>query len=803
MEISKTKDNFIAFIKKLGSEEFQKIRKICYLVFSVLPIISIIALFFSPVCKVILRTGEEYKVTANQCFSSISSEDTVIKSFALVELALFVVVLAILLLNVFMIIKILLSYSKEKVVSKATKVTIVVDLVTTAFFTVFAFLFSPINVLLGGRSFVSVNLFPLVFTAVITVAFACFSGLVSASTEKIEDKVIFDKKALEGITKKRRALTLAKVELFVYAFVCSCVSIISLLSNIITVTFEFVFSPEPTTITLKGWDLLFPAEEITEVGRQGLSYIIFMLFLLLVTTLFLTIVSFASRSDLFTKLSIVTIAFSSAVCLAIALIGKYYDIVQNVNEGLVYELVNSFIPSPDLSSYYQYEVVSNSIYWFFISLGVVSILFFRRTYTRTEKTARELAEEETARLPQVIEISNTQELADGIESSHEDHSMAIGTDTTQQNLDPCPSFTALDRKRAEYANSLEERKKLLFENPTLPKLVDFIVQYARDSRLHLFYTPESIAEFLAGLGTTRLSILQGMSGTGKTSLPKIVSEALCSVCDIVEVESSWRDKNELLGYYNEFSKTYTPKKFTEALYRAKLNPEVLTFIVLDEMNLSRIEYYFSDFLSLMENEPDKRTLKLLNTPLFRRNNGKIFKYVGIDDGHTIKIPENVWFIGTANRDESTYDISDKVYDRAHTMNFDKRAAKVQYYNEAVPQRYIPAPVILELFENAKKSLDFHIEQYPVIAEVEKLLAPYNISFGNRIAMQIESFVKIYTACFSANESVIRDALEIILLSKVVRKLELKNLEDKETLAEEFAKLQLKRCHDFIMSIKED
>jgi hypothetical protein len=58
-----------------------------------------------------------------------------------------------------------------------------------------------------------------------------------------------------------------------------------------------------------------------------------------------------------------------------------------------------------------------------------------------------------------------------------------------------------------------------------------------------------------------------MSGTGKTSLPKIVAEALMSVCDIVEVESSWRDKNELLGYYNEFSKLYTPKKFTQALYK--------------------------------------------------------------------------------------------------------------------------------------------------------------------------------------------------------------------------------------------
>ena len=169
--------------------------------------------------------------------------------------------------------------------------------------------------------------------------------------------------------------------------------------------------------------------------------------------------------------------------------------------------------------------------------------------------------------------------------------MKAGSNTME--YDACPAFTEIDNKRQKIQSELEIKKQALFENPTLPLLVDFIVQYARDSRLHLYYTHEEIATFLAGLGTTKLSILQGMSGTGKTSLPKIVAEALYSVCEIVEVESSWRDKNELLGYYNEFNKVYTPKKFTQALYKAKLNSEVLTFIVLDEMNLSRIEYYFS------------------------------------------------------------------------------------------------------------------------------------------------------------------------------------------------------------------
>jgi hypothetical protein len=156
---------------------------------------------------------------------------------------------------------------------------------------------------------------------------------------------------------------------------------------------------------------------------------------------------------------------------------------------------------------------------------------------------------------------------------------------------------------------------------SLSDLVKFVVEYARDSRLHLSYREEDIATFVSGLGACRLTILQGMSGTGKTSLPKIFSEAIDGNCDIIEVESSWKDKNELLGYYNEFSRTYTPKKFTQALYKAALNPEIPTFIVLDEMNLSRIEYYFSDFLSLMENEENKREIKLINIKLSVKEEG--------------------------------------------------------------------------------------------------------------------------------------------------------------------------------------
>lgn len=368
--------------------------------------------------------------------------------------------------------------------------------------------------------------------------------------------------------------------------------------------------------------------------------------------------------------------------------------------------------------------------------------------------------------------------------------------------DPCPAFSELDEKSVELGEQIAALAA--GEEPiTLPELVQFVVDYARESRLRLSYTPEDIATFLAGLGATRLTILQGMSGTGKTSLPKIFTEAIFGSCDIVEVESSWRDKNELLGYYNEFSRTYTPRKFTQALYRAALHPERLTFIVLDEMNLSRVEYYFSDFLSLMENEEDKREIKLLSVGLYRTEEGERIPYAGLTDGHTIHIPRNIWFIGTANRDESTFEISDKVYDRAHTMNFNKRAPKAIPNGTPLDRRFISADLLLALLEEARQTPAINIDSDPTIKAVEELLAPYNISFGNRIANQIESFVSVYSACFPKSKQAKQDALERILLSKVVCKLEFKSVENKQLLAAEFARRGLQKCAEFIRRLSED
>jgi hypothetical protein len=573
--------------------------------------------------------------------------------------------------------------------------------------------------------------------------------------------------------------------------IISGLAVMCALGDILWVKFDI----EIGDVYFNGLEALMGTIEVTG-GLQVLVFFVLAFVAANVALFLLSLTSLAGRSRLFYQIALIEIIGGALTTFVIGLFGKYFAIAQEINA----DILNSWI-SFQLEQYgfgglidpesigLNYDIQSPSHWFFLAAIGVLCLVLLRKPYTRGTKG--EL----------IVAVGSNVGVYDP--SAGEEQIPEENAPTAPGDHDPCPSFTDIDRKYETLKTDLEALQSSAFESLTLPELVNFVVNYARDSRLHLYYTPEDIATFIAGLGTTRLTILQGMSGTGKTSLPKIFAEAVCGNCDLVEVESAWRDKNELLGYYNEFSRVFTPKKFTLALYRARLFPQRPTFIVLDEMNLSRIEYYFSDFLSLMEHEEHRREIKLLGTPLYRKREGRRYRYMGLSEGTTIKIPANIWFIGTANRDESTFEISDKVYDRAHTMNFNKRAPKIRSMGEPIPQRYVSAGEFRRLFEDAKSSVHFEIESYPVIGEVEALLAPYNISFGNRIANQIEDFVRIYAACFGGTEKAITDGLERILLSKVVAKLEFKSVDNKEELAEEFERLGFIRCRDFVLSLNED
>ena len=601
-----------------------------------------------------------------------------------------------------------------------------------------------------------------------------------------------------------------KGESLLYLCLITLVTFLSLFLNIVRM--EITAGTYSSTLTMTGFKLLSDYSSLGS-GYQLLTVYLVCMLLASGFCLLWSFAAFFTDYKSFNKVVKISTYTNVFMVFLLGVSGFYFTIASQINKENIESLMNLYGLSISVS--YTYVLTSDAIYALLAEVVVLILMFIRKSFTGEENNiviqadGQEGGTDNNRLLPSSDQVQNSQPALTSpnaknnlAEPGVKEAGVNKAAEEKIKDFDPCPAFTEIDSHIDDFNKDMSEREKKACKSPSLEGLVKFVVEYARDSRLHLSYSLEDIATFISGLSACRLSILQGMSGTGKTSLPKIFMEAIDGTCDIVEVESSWKDKNELLGYYNEFSSTYTPRKFTQALYKASLNKEVPTFIVLDEMNLSRIEYYFSDFLSLMENEEDKREIKLVNVNLERIDSGVKKSYVGLIDGHTLKVPANVWFIGTANRDESTFVISDKVYDRAHTMNFNKRAPKVRDFSSPQEKCFYSYDVLKDMMEQAKKKGTFDAENYQVIQSVEVLLRPFNISFGNRILNQIEAFVDTYQACFGQKD-VTRQAVETILLSKVVSKLEVKTIDNKEDLAKSFANLGLERCADFISHLNED
>jgi hypothetical protein len=709
--------------------------------------------FVFPVFSAVVSDSPYSGVLANVLFSGETRIEIVI--FFLVDFAFF--------LGMILFFAKCISfyfYDKESFIQKSKSLMSFVFIVTLIFF--LTGLTMVIYHTLIGNSAETISYIPMLLISVDIFVFSIFLGKFHALNHTV-------------LTQSR--LRFPRIESLFYIVVLTAITGLMLMLNIIIITIRS--GAYSDTVSLTGIEILRDYANL-DPGYRVIAFVLVVMIISSAVFLLAAISAYLSKYRHFDSIIKSATAVNIFFVFMVSISGYYFQIGQQIDRSVIMDIFSFYgLPIPGNLEDYVYAIKSDAIYALIGCVAVLVIMFLRKAFDRDDLNTLACSTASSADVP------------NGDPQSPED----IEEDSPS-NFDPCPAFTELDGKAEAFRQELERRKSLKTSNTTLNELVHFVVEYARNSRLHLSYTEEDIATFVAGLGASKLSILQGMSGTGKTSLPKIFSEAILGNCEIVEVESSWKDKNELLGYYNEFSMKYTPKKFTLALYKSVLNKEIFTFILLDEMNLSRIEYYFSDFLSLMEHEEDKRELKLINIKLSRAEKGNEIDYLALEQGHTLRVPANVWFIGTANRDESTFVISDKVYDRAQTINFTKRAAKVRNYSNPIPQQYYDFETMNRLLLEAKQNGKFDAENNDLVKNVEALLAPFNISFGNRILKQIEDFVNIYSACF-ANEDVESEAIEKILLSKVVAKLEVKTIDDKEKLVMDFEKLNLHQCVEFI------
>lgn len=352
-----------------------------------------------------------------------------------------------------------------------------------------------------------------------------------------------------------------------------------------------------------------------------------------------------------------------------------------------------------------------------------------------------------------------------------------------------PKLNAMDIQFADY------KVKKYDNNFTLEELIDDFRCFSA-SQLNLYYDFSILRPFFAGLACGKLIILQGISGTGKTSLAyawgKFVSKDSC----VSSVEPSWRDKSDFLGYFNEFTKKFNETRALGEIYVSSFDDDVHT-IILDEMNLARVEYYFADLLSILEMPSRDEWIVDIAPSGWPRDPKKIIN-------GKLKLPENLWYIGTINNDDSTFMVTDKVYDRATPIDINTKVAPFKCREQEAIN--INSSFLESLFADA-------VEKYPVskkvlddVAEVDSyVIEHFRIAFGNRIMKQLNIFIPVYVACGGDEIA----ALDYFIAKKILRKfdqLSVALIRDEvdpfiNYLNKKFGKGVMKECINYLETLK--
>lgn len=397
------------------------------------------------------------------------------------------------------------------------------------------------------------------------------------------------------------------------------------------------------------------------------------------------------------------------------------------------------------------------------------------------------------------------------ETRQELKSMEKIKETIKQRLKLCQNLQFISEKESRtYLDALTDNAADLPDHlqfkedldANLLELADHIHGYLYFQK-DLLYTRFQIFNFLTLLRTHDLIVLSGLSGSGKTQIVKAFAAAMGGVAKIIPVKPNWTSSEDLIGYYNPIQMSFLPTPFTEAIVEARQNPTQLYFICLDEMNLARVEYYFADFLSKLEErgqEPEIELYARHQEDLFVSefetllsliessiegievhswqdflNNGiarqRFMEYLGNADKEsllqlhakmkrrlidilkfpsTITIPDNVRFIGAINVDETTHYFSPKILDRIHVVKFENPLTFSEeletYFNDKDPQLF-EWPVYVQPQDLATRGTYPKLNTESVLEATEflkslneKFLLPMNIDFGIRSTRQSIHFI---------------------------------------------------------------
>ena len=437
-----------------------------------------------------------------------------------------------------------------------------------------------------------------------------------------------------------------------------------------------------------------------------------------------------------------------------------------------------------------------------LALIVLFVIYLIRKYIRFRKT---IVEQESM----LEEISDLNGRVASLMKERED---ILAMKVSQLGLKPTDS-DAIDDVASEDAN-VDQNTTIRFSklndvdiryadykianynnNFTLPELVELFRNFAA-SRLRLYYKPEMIRLFISALASTKLVILQGISGTGKTSLAYAWGKFLKHDSCVASVQPSWRDRSELFGYFNEFTKKFNETDILKELYEAGYTDDIHT-VILDEMNISRVEYYFAEMLSILEMpNKDEWIIEVVSSEW--SSDPKNLK------GGKLKIPPNCWYIGTINNDDSTFMVTDKVYDRAMPLDINDKGQVFE--PEDTPPQDINYTYLDNMFQTAIRDNPISEETLAKIESMDDyVIKHFRIAFGNRIVAHMKKFVPVYVACGGDEVS----GVDYFIAKKILRKFEQLNISyirDEidgfvDFLNKTFGKDKMKECIEYVLRLK--
>ena len=247
------------------------------------------------------------------------------------------------------------------------------------------------------------------------------------------------------------------------------------------------------------------------------------------------------------------------------------------------------------------------------------------------------------------------------------------------------------------------------------------------------YSYEELSNFYLSLKTKPFVIQAGISGTGKSKLVRLFAESINAKFKSIPVKPDWNDSTELLGYKN-IKDEFVKGELYKVIDEAKEHLDTPYFVCLDEMNLARVEYYLSEYLSVIESRKFE-TDKIVTDKLFSES-----YFENVEDNN-ISIPENLYIIGTVNMDDTTFSFSRKVLDRANTIEFSEVDLEtLDFLTDEAETLVVDNSLLKTQFLNIKDALEIdrtYVEEInEKIVEINNILKPYSKHFGYRVRDEI-------------------------------------------------------------------